>query len=101
MDDLIQVCDWDAVPSHLRGFKRWDPPVHIRVAAPKVSVLESTVLEKFRELTPRSQLHKGSFDDAYSKVHRVLLFKNGSKILFNTYDQDRDAWAGVAPPHSV
>ena len=25
----------------------------------------------------------------------MLLFKNGSKILFNTYDQDRDAWAGV------
>lgn len=95
VDDTIQVIDRDAVPSHLRQYKRWDPPVFIRVGAPKSGVLESTTLEKFREVMPKSQLLGGSFDKAYSKVTKTLLLKNGSKIFFGTYDQDRDAWAGV------
>jgi hypothetical protein len=95
VDDIIQVVDREAVPAHLREFKRWDPPVHLRVVAPKMGVIENTVLEKFRELCPKSQLIGGSFDKAYNKVTRTLLFRNGSKILFNTGDQDRDAHAGV------
>jgi phage terminase large subunit-like protein len=95
VDDILQCVDREIVPRHLQVFKRWDPPVHIRVGAPKMGVIESTVLEKFREWTPKSQLIGGSFDKAYNKVTRTLLFRNGSKILFNTYDQDRDAWAGV------
>jgi phage terminase large subunit-like protein len=95
IDDIIQVVDRDAVPAHLQEFKRWEPPVHIRVGAPKMGVIESTILEKFREFMPKSQCIGGSFDKGYNKVTRTLLLKNGSKILFNTYDQDRDAWAGV------
>jgi hypothetical protein len=95
VDDIIQVIDRDMVPAHLLEFKRWDPPVHLRVVAPKMGVIENTVLEKFRELCPKSQLIGGSFDKAYNKVTRTLLFRNGSKILFNTGDQDRDAHAGV------
>lgn len=94
-DDLIQLVDEGALPSHLKPFKRWEPPVFIRVAAPKMAVVESVILEKFRELAPKNQLFGGSFDKAYNKVNRKLLFANGSWVLFNTYDQDRDAWAGV------
>jgi phage terminase large subunit-like protein len=95
IDDIIQVVDRDAVPPHLQEFKRWEPPVHIRVGAPKMGVIESTILEKFREFMPKSQCIGGSFDKGYNKVTRTLQLRNGSKILFNTYDQDRDAWAGV------
>jgi len=95
VDDLIQLCDPEVVPQHLRQFKRWQPPFYLRVVAPKMSVIESVVLEKFRELTPRDQLRGGSFDKAFSKELRKLHFRNGSWVLFNTSDQDRDAHAGV------
>jgi phage terminase large subunit-like protein len=95
IDDIVQCCDEAAVPAKLREFKRWEPPVFLRVAAPDDGVLDSTVLLKFRELCPRDQLLGGSFDKAYDKAHRRLRFKNGSWILFNTFKQDRDSWAGV------
>jgi phage terminase large subunit-like protein len=95
IDDVIQIVDRDAVPSHLRQFKRWDPPVGIRVAAPDEGVLESTVLPKFREYLPKSQLVGGNFDKSYRGNSRRLTLKNGSWVLFNTFKQDRDSWAGV------
>lgn len=95
VDDLIQVCDVAALPEGLRPFKRWDPPVFLRVAAPDEGVLDNTVLEKFREWTPKDQLVGRSFDKAYNKATRRLSFKNGSWVLFNTFKQDRDSWAGV------
>jgi hypothetical protein len=95
IDDLIQLVDADVLPDHLKPFKRWDPPFFLRVVAPKMNVIESTVLEKFRQLTPKSQLRGDSFDKAYSKQLNQLYFKNGSWVLFNTSDQDRDAHAGV------
>lgn len=95
VDDLIQVCDERALPEHLRKYKRWAPPVPMRVAGPSDGVLDNTVLEKFRELTPRDQLFGGKFDKAYNGGTRRLRFKNGSWILFNTFQQERDSWAGV------
>jgi hypothetical protein len=95
VDDIVQCLDRAAVPPHLLRFKRWDPPVCLRVVAPKTKNLEHVVLEKFRELTPKGALIGDSFDTAYSKVTGALSFKNGSKILFNTADQDRDAHSGV------
>lgn len=95
VDDLIQLCDASVLPPHLRQYKRWQPPFYLRVVAPKMGVIESTVLEKFRELVPRDQLRGGSFDRAFSKEMRKLHFSNGSWALFNTSDQDRDAHAGV------
>lgn len=94
-DDVIQCVDRDAVPEHLRVFKRWDAPVQLRVAGPDEGVVENTILPKFRELCPPDQLLGGSFDKAYKAQSRRLVFKNGSVILFNTFKQDRDSWAGV------
>jgi hypothetical protein len=95
VDDLIQLCDEAAVPKHLRRFKRWEPPVPMRVVVPKMAVIEGATLEAFRDLTPRSQLVGDSFDKAYKQQSRKLLFKNGSYVLFNTGDQDRDAHSAV------
>jgi phage terminase large subunit-like protein len=95
VDDLVQACDERALPEHLRQYKRWEPPVPLRVAGPDDGVLDSTVLEKFRQLAPRAQLLGGRFDKAYNGSTRRLRFKNGSWILFNTFKQDRDSWAGV------
>jgi hypothetical protein len=95
VDDLIQLCDESSLPGHLREFKRWEPPVPMRVVVPKMNVIEGATLEAFRALTPREQLHGGSFDKAYSQQARKLRFKNGSYVLFNTGDQDRDAHSAV------
>jgi hypothetical protein len=95
IDDLIQLCDRAVLPERLQRFKRWDPPFFLRVVAPKMANIEGTLLEKFRVLTPKSQLVDGKFDKSYDKVHRRLRFRNGSYVLFNTADQDVDAHSGV------
>jgi hypothetical protein len=95
IDDLIQLCDRAVLPERFQRLKRWDPPFFLRVVAPKMSNIEGTLLEKFRSLTPRSQLVDGRFDKSYDKVHRRLRFRNGSYVLFNTADQDVDAHSGV------
>lgn len=95
VDDLIQLVDEDVLPDRLRRYKRWQPPFYLRICAPKLAVIDGVILEKLREMTPKGQLRGGSFDKAYDKVNRKLHFANGSWVLFNTYDQDRDAHAGV------
>lgn len=94
-DNLIQVVDREVLPSHLLPFKRWEPPVFGRIVVPKADQIETVALEKIRELCPKSQFRSGSLDKAYNKVNRKLSFANGSWILFNTSEQDRDAHAGV------
>lgn len=95
VDDLIQCCDRSVIPEALQKYKRWEPPFYCRIVSPKFGINEGVVLDKLRDLCPKSQLHSGSFDKAYDKVHRKLRFQNGSWIVFNTADQDRDAHAGV------
>lgn len=95
--DLIQACDEDAVPEHLRQFKRWEPPVYGRIAAPKFNEnIGRVILPELRKWVPRDQLLGGSFDEAFSKQERVLRFRNDSTIQFLTFDQDVDAHAGTA-----
>jgi len=95
VDDLIQCVDTNVLPEALRKYKRWEPPFYCRIVSPKFGINEGVVLDKLRDLCPKDQLHGDRFDKAYDKVHRKLRFKNGSYILFNTADQDRDAHAGV------
>jgi hypothetical protein len=95
LDDVIQLVDRDVVPRHLREFKRWEPPFFLRVVAPKQAVLDTVTLVQFRAMIPPAQLRGGSFDKAYRGSERKLYFENGSWVLFNTSDQDRDAHAGV------
>lgn len=95
IDDLVQLLDEDWLPEWVRPFKRWKAPFYLRVVTPKFGISEEVILEKFRELCPKEALVGGGFDKAYRKDSRKLLFANGSHVLFNTADQDRDAHAGV------
>lgn len=95
VDDLIQLCDADVLPERLRKYKWGRPPFRMRIIVPKLKLVDGVCLEKFRELTPKSQLHGGNFDKAYDKVNNKLRFKNGSWVQFNSSDQDVNAHAGV------
>jgi phage terminase large subunit-like protein len=102
VDDLIQAVDRDCLPSHLRPFKRWEPPTKIRIVAPKFNEnVEQVIFPEIRRWVPRAQLRGGSWDGtgkkegAFSKQRRVLSFENGSTIQFLTFDQDLDAHAGA------
>lgn len=67
-------------------------------------VLDSVMLEKFRQLTPRKPckinglkwcgLKDGTWDSAWSASARILSFADGSFIEFKTYKQERQSHAG-------
>ncbi len=97
VDDLIQLVDREALPSHLVDFKKWQPPVYGRIVAPKFNEnIEGVIFPTIRQWVPRSQLMGGSWEKAFSKQRRVLSFANGSWLQFLTFDQDLDAHAGAA-----
>jgi hypothetical protein len=95
VDDVIQLVDREVLPAHLLQYKRWEPPVYGRVVTPKFTNQEHVILHKLREMLPTSQLIKGNFDRSYDKQNRKLHLQNGSFLLLNTGDQDRDAHSGV------
>jgi hypothetical protein len=97
VDTIVQCLDWELVPEHLQGFKRWEPPFYGRVVTPDLTnTMEGVVLQKFREWCPRESLKGGSFDRAWDKVARMLRFKNGSWVQFFSNDQDLDKFGGAA-----
>ena len=97
VDTIIQLVDRDVLPSHLTAFKRWDAPAKIRIVTPDLtSTMDGVVHEKFREWCPKAQFKGGSFDRAFDKVQRMLHFKNGSWVQFNSSEQDREKLGGVA-----
>lgn len=97
VDDLIQAVDTDCLPDHLRKFKRWEPPVRLRIVAPKFNEnVEQVIFPTIRQWVPRPQLKGSGWETAFSKQRRVLEFENGSTIQFLTFDQDLDAHAGAA-----
>ncbi len=97
LDDLIQACDEEAIPEHLKPYKRWKPPFHCRIIVPDFTgAMEGVVHQKLREWTPKSQLVGDRFDKAYEKTTRKLNFKNGSTIDFLTFEQDLDKFGGAA-----
>lgn len=97
VDDLIQACDREALPSRLRVFKRWEPPFYCRIVTPDfTSTMEGVIFQKLREWCPRGQLRGGSWDKAYDKQLRKLHFANGSWFDFLTYEQDLDKFGGAA-----
>jgi phage terminase large subunit-like protein len=97
LDTLIQVLDDELVPDHLKAFKRWSPPVKVRVVTPDLtSTLDGVIHEKIREWCPRAAYWGSSFDRSWDKVQRMLRFKNGSWIQFNSSEQDREKLGGVA-----
>lgn len=87
-DDIIQAIDEDALPPHLKPFKKFQPPFLCRIMAESFPVLETTLIEKLKEMLPLEQLVGGTWSTAYDKNVRVLYFQNGSKFFFQTYEMD-------------
>lgn len=97
LDDLIQAVDRDSLPPHLLPYKKWDPPFHCRILAPKLTgTIEAVIFEKLREWAPKSQLVGNTFEKALDKQMRTLHFKNGSTFDFLSYEMDLDAFGGAA-----
>ena len=94
VDTIIQAIDRSAVPAHLLPFKRWEPPFKCRIMTPDFGDTHEVVLEKIREWCPKSQLKGGTFDRAYDKQRKVLWFKNGSRLHFNSNVQEREQLGG-------
>ncbi len=97
LDDLIQAVDRDCLPEHLLPYKKWDPPFHCRILAPKLTgTIEAVIFEKLREWAPKDQLVGNTFEKALDKQMRTLHFKNGSTFDFLSYEMDLDAFGGAA-----
>jgi phage terminase large subunit-like protein len=95
-DDIIQALDLDALPEHLRAYKKFEPPFLCRIMAESFPVLETTLIEKLQALLPESQLLGRSWKSAYEKDLRVLHFANGSKFFFMTYEQEVRKMGGAS-----
>jgi phage terminase large subunit-like protein len=95
VDDIVQVCDWDAVPEHLHFVKKYDPPCYVRVLATDMVTLELTLYQKIKELVPKDQLVGDKWERAFNQQQRVLRFKNGSMIQFMTYKQEVSTMGGA------
>lgn len=95
-DDIIQAIDEDAVPDHLKPYKKFKAPFLCRIMAESFPVLETTLLQKLQELLPQDQLLGGSWQKAYDKNLRVLYFANGSKFFFMTYEQEVRKMGGAS-----
>ena len=95
-DDLIQAIDPDAVPAHLKAYKKWHAPFKCRIVTPDFTRTMVAVQEAIRRWCPKSQLKGGGWDTAYEKSMRVLRFANGSFFEFMTYEQDLGLFGGSA-----
>lgn len=97
VDDLIQCCNEDALPEHLKQFKCWNPPFRCRVVVPSFKETLASFLEKLKQWTPQSQLVGNTWESAYKLKDTTLHFKNGSYIQFLSGDQEvkkHAAWTG-------
>jgi len=94
VDDIIQCCDEDAIPEHLKPFKYWQPPFKCRVVTPSFGHTLDQFQEKVRDWVPRHQLKGGRWESAYSRSDYTLHFENDSYIQFLSGDQDVSKHAG-------
>ena len=96
VDDIIQAVDRAVLPPHLHAFKKWEPPFHVWIGAPKFAKHEDTIIPLLRKFMPKDMLIEGSFDKSYRRQPvPILRLINGSTFGFKTYDQDLDAWASA------
>ena len=97
VDTLIQLTPDELLPDHLKPYKRWHGPFKCRIVTPDLtSTMDGVVHEKIRDWCPKVLYRGGSFERAFDKVQRVLHFKDGSWIQFNSSEQDREKLGGVA-----
>lgn len=95
-DNVIQAVDRDALPEHLKPYKKFEPPFLCRIMAESFPVLETTLIQKLQDILPLDQLVGGSWKTAYDKNLRVLYFQNGSKFFFMTYEQEVRKMGGAS-----
>jgi hypothetical protein len=95
-DDIIQVVDWEFVPEHLRPYKIWDPPFFGRVVTPDFGASYAEILRSLEEWIPKSQLHLGNWESAFSDKKHVLNFANGGFLEFMTQMQDVSQFGGTS-----
>jgi phage terminase large subunit-like protein len=100
VDDIIQAIDWEAVPEHLKPYKKFDPPFKFRIVAMDFDQVELVIFEALQAWLPPGQLLGGSWEKAYNKERRILRFKNGSLCQFKTFEQPAKNHGG-APLHRV
>jgi len=73
------------------------PPVRIRVVTVDfIQGLLEIMLPKFKDLTNRADLKGGTWDKAWNKQERKLIFANGSEIQFMSYEQELEKFAGTS-----
>jgi hypothetical protein len=68
---IIDCCDEDAVPPHLRRYKRWHTPIQCYLVAVSGRAVEKIHLPIFRKWVPKDQLVGGSFEKAYNKEYQT------------------------------
>lgn len=93
--DLIQLCDEEIIPAHLKAYKIWYPPTKVRIITPDFGAPLSAVLDTFKKWVPQSQLRGGSWENAWREKDRQLHFANGSMVDFMTLEQDVSKFGGV------
>lgn len=95
-DDLLQVTPRELVPAELQPYKRFDCPCYIRICVPSGSLLQTIMVPKLREWTPKALLKDGNFDRSYSKFDRVIRLECGCRLDLMTYEQELDKFGGAA-----
>ena len=96
IDCIIQACDPDVIPEHLKQYKKFRPPFRVWIAGNTREVVEMVIFQKLQEWVPVSQLVGDSWQSAYDKQLHTLHFKNGSTFAFKTYEQEEDKWGGAS-----
>jgi phage terminase large subunit-like protein len=94
---FIQHIPTDALPQHLREYKRvtHDEPVVGWLDCPSAPVMESVIKPELRKWAPKDYLLNGSFDRAFDKQNRVLRFKDGGRLHLFSYEMDADKLVGA------
>lgn len=94
--DIIDLCDAEAIPPHLRRYKRWHGPVHMFFVGVNSRAIDTIAIPAFQKWVPKAQLVGGRWDRAYNKELKRLTFKNGSWLQFMTHEMEVAAFQGAA-----
>lgn len=66
------------------------------VAVDFINGIDKIIIPQYKQWTPASYLRGGSWETAFDKFTKTLVFANGSTIEFMSYDQDLDKFAGTS-----
>lgn len=66
------------------------------VAVDFINGIDKIIIPQYKQWTPASYLRGGSWESAFDKNTKTLVFANGSIIEFMSYDQDLDKFAGTS-----